>query len=367
MKQKVILLIVLAFGICCINVCAQTKKPVRRTTTQTKRTTTRSTQQGGQLMKFKQVAEDGYVWYKLKRGNLYGVRDSEGNDIIPIKYSFVDYIVSEYDGTHFFYVANGDYKGAYTREGTCVIPTNLHYTGIGLQGTSNWICWNVDKNGSQGILDARGKEVIPPIYDSLLPRQIFVNGGERGNEWFFLVKKNNMYGLSDLDGNFICPIQYNFIYYVSYNNGSFEMNCKDTEASETRFISISYSSKTRFDYQPFESLFFAFSKQSSSPSNISSNISNSTVSSSSTNSSSTSNSGNKTTTVVVEHHRDPVPVQEWQQCPACYGSGQCPNVQCGGSGWYYIGDRRSLCSRCHGSGKCTTCAGRGGQNVTVYR
>lgn len=26
-------------------------------------------------------------------------------------------------------------------------------------------------------------------------------------------------------------------------------------------------------------------------------------------------------TIVVEHHRDPVPVQEWQQCQACFGSG----------------------------------------------
>ena len=73
-------------------------------------------------------------------------------------------------------------------------------------------------------------------------------------------------------------------------------------------------------------------------------------------------------TVIIEQPgRQPVPIQEWQQCPACYGSGQCPNVSCGGSGWYYIGDRATTCSRCHGNGKCTICAGRGGQNVTVYR
>ncbi len=93
----------------------------------------------------------------------------------------------------------------------------------------------------------------------------------------------------------------------------------------------------------------------------------STTSTSTTSSSSGSNTSNTTQTVVVEHHRDPIPVQEWQQCPACYGSGQCPNVQCGGSGWYYIGDRRTTCSRCNGSGKCTICAGRGGQNITIYR
>ena len=72
-------------------------------------------------------------------------------------------------------------------------------------------------------------------------------------------------------------------------------------------------------------------------------------------------------TIVVEHHRDPQPMQEWQQCPGCYGSGQCPYFQCGGSGWYYRGDKAVTCSRCHGSGKCTTCAGKGGQYTTVYR
>ena len=61
MKQKALLLMVIVFGICSINVCAQTKKSVRGTTTHTKRTTTSSTQLGGQVMKFKQVADDGYV------------------------------------------------------------------------------------------------------------------------------------------------------------------------------------------------------------------------------------------------------------------------------------------------------------------
>lgn len=74
-----------------------------------------------------------------------------------------------------------------------------------------------------------------------------------------------------------------------------------------------------------------------------------------------------TTTVEVEHHRDPVPMQEWEQCAACYGSGQCPFVKCGGSGWYFTGDRRTICTRCHGSGKCTICAGKGGKYVIVYK
>lgn len=352
--KRTILLMVLALGMCSINVSAQTKRPTAKRTT-----TSKATQQGGQVMKFKQVAEDGYVWYKLKRGNLYGARDAEGNNIIPIKYSFIEYRVSEYSGTHFFYVAEGEYKGAYTREGTLVIPINRHYTGVGLEGTSNWICWSVKKNGHCGILDARGKEVIPPIYDSVLPQQIFSNG-ERSNIWFFLAKKDNMYGVLDLDGNLVCPIQYEFIYSVKNNSGTFEMNCKKTEMSECKDISISYSGRTRFDYNSYEDLYYAFNKQSS--------LSSTTSSSSS--SISSNNSGGGTTTVVVEHHRDPIPVQEWQQCTNCWGEGKVMCLgACGGTGTYYVGDRLHVCSSCGGTGKkiCPYCGGQGGKNVTVYR
>ena len=55
-------------------------------------------------MKFRQVGKDGYIWYKLKRGNLYGARDNDGNDIIPIKYTDVEYMCNERDGTHWFKV-----------------------------------------------------------------------------------------------------------------------------------------------------------------------------------------------------------------------------------------------------------------------
>ena len=366
MKQT-LLLLVLALGMFCINMDAQTKKQ-----SATKRTTMRrstNSQQGGQIMKFRQVGEDGYVWYKMKKVNLCGVRDSEGNNIIPIKYSFVDYRVSEYTGTHFFYVADGEYKGAYTREGTCVIPTNLHYTGIGLEGTSNWICWNVTKNGSQGILDGRGKEVIPPIYDSVVPQQIFVNGGERSNDWLFLVEKNNMFGLFDLDGNIICPIQYHFISYVRNSNGSFEMNCKETEINESRFVSICYSSKTKFDYHSYENLYYAFNKQSSSSSMASSNTTNTTSSSASSGNSNNTSSTGGTQTIVVEHHRDPVPVQEWHACIGCGGMGTMGCDNCGGSGTKYIGDRLHRCSRCNGQGiiPCNICYGSKGKYITVYR
>ena len=124
--KHTLLLMVLALGICHINVSAQTKRP----STAKRTTTTKTTQQGGQVMKFKQVAEDGYVWYKLKRGNLYGARDADGNIIIPIKYKDISYNCMDRWGTHWFVVSDNLGIGVYSREGDCIISTEMEYSSV---------------------------------------------------------------------------------------------------------------------------------------------------------------------------------------------------------------------------------------------
>lgn len=73
-------------------------------------------------------------------------------------------------------------------------------------------------------------------------------------------------------------------------------------------------------------------------------------------------------TIVVEHHRDPQPMQVWHQCTACYGSGTCK--LCGGNGWNpysYANGRYDRCLSCGGRGKCSYCAGQGGHYEVEYR
>ena len=87
MKQR-LLMMVLALGMLSINGSAQTKKrtpQVKRTTTTTTKPATTTT------TKERQVGSDGYIWYRLKKGNLYGAQDIEGRVIIPIKYTEVEY------------------------------------------------------------------------------------------------------------------------------------------------------------------------------------------------------------------------------------------------------------------------------------
>ena len=232
--------------------------------------------------------------------------------------------------------------GLKDQHGNWMVPLG-QYKKINNLGNSKFL---LTEDGSKyGLITYDGTEIVAPEVDAL----------EQAGKGYLKFKVNGFWGVIDYQGTVIIPTDRGYTNignYVSltkrfpYEMDGYKGECDNTGKQITK-IKIGTGQK-------------ADPSSSSSSSNSSSSSSGSKTSNS-------GNSGNNQSTIVVEHRRDPVPVQEWQQCPACYGSGQCPNVKCGGSGWYYIGDRRTTCSRCHGSGKCTTCAGRGGQNVTVYR
>jgi len=349
--MKKFVFLILALGMFSISVTAQTKKQ-----NTTRRTTTRSTRQSGQVMKFRQVANDGYVWYKLKRGNLYGVRDADGNNIIPIKYDGgVVYHCFESEGSHYFLVKSGDFWGAYTRQGTLIVSPARKYTSLFLSGKNGKICWVAQKNGKDIILDAKGNEIFS------LDCEIISMSSDEGVSYFH-IRKNGKDGICDLNGNVICPPEYNGCWL------------KDNGKTLVRFghpdKTINYSANTRYDYSPYEDLYYAYTASySSSSSSSTPSSSNTTISGSTSNNSNSNNTGGGTTTIVVEHQHTPQPVQEWQTCIGCGGMGTMGCDNCGGSGTKYIGDRLHRCSRCNGQGiiPCNICYGRKGQYVTVYR
>lgn len=73
----------------------------------------------------------------------------------------------------------------------------------------------------------------------------------------------------------------------------------------------------------------------------------------------------KSQKIVVEHHRDPQPVQEWVPCTGCNGSGKCFN--CNGTGQNLYSTNYMSCVGCGGSGRCEFCAGQGGHYETRFR
>ena len=360
-----LLLIVLTLGMFSINGSAQTKKQ------NVKGRTTYSTQQGGQVMKFRQVAEDGYVWYKLKQGNLYGARDADGNDIIPIRYDEVEYNCSNISGWHYFRVKCGEYNGAYTREGTCVIATERQYSLVFLSPSGDGkICWIVNRKSNTRkhiVLDAKGKELFSIECDNLDFRCTSRFGKKSDNEpvvAYFVIREGDLLskdkyeGICDLNGNILLQPESKY-HSAELRNGGHDIYWWDKEGNHYE-LPCNYNTITNNNYIPYESLYYK------SEINSSSSSSQNTIS---TSASTNSSSSGGTSTIVVEHHRDPVPVQEWHACLACGGMGTMGCDNCGGSGTKYIGDRLHRCSRCNGRGiiPCNVCYGNKGQYTTVYR
>ena len=111
----------------CLQISAQQRRkniPQRRTMTSVKKGTPQT------IKKMREVGEDGFIWYKLQKGNLYGAADIDGNTIIPIKYSDVGYCCYDGDGTHYFRVKKGDYEGIYSPKGRCIISPDRHFTSV---------------------------------------------------------------------------------------------------------------------------------------------------------------------------------------------------------------------------------------------
>lgn len=351
MKQ-IIILMVLALGMCSISGSAQT----RRTNTQQKKPSPIVPQETREY----QVGDDGFEWYKICKNGKYGAEDKNGTIIIPLEYDNVIYISynKHNDGDahgNYFLARKGDYQSCYTSKGVCVIPYTRHYCRIGKNHSSifgtYYICYIFKPNAKTGTVfcNVDGKEVCAIDKESNMDLQYYdAELKHIGGKFFFEIStvygnsEKNGRGIADINGKIIVEPKYKWISFNEEKNAFVDDNG----------IVVGYLHSINTYTNPLAN-------------NVREDISQNHMGS--INGSSSSNSGGGTTTVVVEHHRDPIPVQEWQQCPACNGSGQCPNVQCGGSGWYYIGDRRTICSRCNGSGKCTICAGRGGQNITVYR
>ncbi len=300
-----------------------------------------------------------------------GLVDKEGHLIVPMEYCDAafykgndrdHYIGNECDLPYIAVTGKGTF-GIYSIYGKCLIPISRRYAYVSPRGKAEkmyWLCEHqMNSPKKYSLCDASGKEFFTTskaYSECVLIRH-------PTNKTYALVVRDPSGHCSFIDKDekilldpYYADITKWPIRIKTIANGTMR-NLTQAEVNKVFFSANWLDGNSEYFAHASEYPMYKIGEKPSSNSTASSN----------TGSNSSNNPGGGTTTVVVEHHRDQVPVQEWQQCPACYGSGQCPNVQCGGSGWYYIGDKARTCSRCHGSGKCTICAGKGGQYVTVYR
>lgn len=314
MKQNVIILIVLALGVCSISISAQTKKqtPVKKTKVCIPKNS-----------KEYRVEMDGFEWYKVRKDGKVGAEDRNGKVLVPCEYDDVGYNNSAaVDGVPSgFWAYKSKYKGWYDYDGKCIIPYTRKYTNIFKYKRDYFgIYYECEKENHVILCDINGKEVCSVPFDLNKITAVTPMFDSNYNVFYFVLH----YGRDDL-------------YAIADGNGII-VSGPDKESTN---IGVCCSLVTTNINPLADNIFKA------------------------TQSNNKNDSDSKTSTVVVEHKRDPVPVQEWVQCTACWGSTICPN--CAGSGTVYVGSNLHRCSRCGGRKICTSCSGKGGRYYTVYK
>ncbi len=357
--KKTLFILVLAFVMCSVNGSAQTKKPVSQTT---EKGTTKSIAKDSRDYK---MENDGFEWYKICKNGKYGAEDKNSHILVPAEYDDIKYHVYDtsrdmiYNGPGF--TARKDkYYSYYLRNGKCVIPFTRKYIEI-IKHTavdefykdyesviyrlykSNhkfdhrygtyYVCRSENRKCS--LCDINGKEIFS------MDGCVYLSPDDCDGRYFFTFQtgKGDGEGIVDTNGNIIAQP---------------DGHGKSLEYHEGN-VSIVSNGK-----------FVASLSSVSSTSNI---LGNNPREDRTNDTTSSSNTGTGTSTIVVEHHRDPVPVQQWQACWACGGMGTMGCDGCGGSGTKYYGNSLRICSRCNGQGliPCNVCFGNKGQYTTVYR
>ena len=256
----------------CLQISAQQRRktiPQRRTTASVKKGTPQT------IKKMREVGEDGFIWYKLKKGSLYGAADIDGNTIIPIKYSDVDYCCLVGDETHFFTVKKGDYEGIYSPKGRCIISPDRHFTSVWIvseKTKSDKVLLNVcckNNFGEIGLCDIKGNQVVAPGYYE----KLYIQKLASDDLAYIKYKENGLDGAFDLNGNLLTkPVANCFI--KVYDDKIEIVNKNGSGDYESTYIYGSYSEETRFDYNNYDGIYRPFKAIKSSSSSSSSSRTN---------------------------------------------------------------------------------------------
>lgn len=159
----------------------------------------------------------------------YGVvtLDNPTNPIIGIRYASIEFI----EGSNDFIVKTKDGKvGIIGSDG--VTKVKLEYDQIS-EIDKNLGLYLVTTNGKQGVVNKNGKVIVYQDYDQIgLPNTI--NDENVTNKYILFdncipVKRNNLWGLIDINGNQILPIEYDGI-------GSVANKQTDSRASDVLII-----------------------------------------------------------------------------------------------------------------------------------
>jgi hypothetical protein len=180
-------------------------------------------------------------YFIIKQNQLYGVIDSDGNLITPVVYDAISR--SKVPQTKFYQVKKNGKSGLLSE--TFQEKILCRYDTIFPVAKTN--CFIIKQENRYGIIDSEGNLLMPAIYEAISDFRVFDNkfyiikkDGKLGllSETFaeqihclydtlyplsmtdfFVVKQGNFFGISDLTGHLILPVNYETItnsaeYYI---------------------------------------------------------------------------------------------------------------------------------------------------------
>lgn len=164
----------------------------------------------------------------VKRNGKYGIIKTNGTFKVPLEYDFIEY----FDTNHAF----SEYYNAKKGKVYCIFNRYLEKIGESYEpvyndfSTSNLTLAYKNLKGKIGVVDWRGKIIIPFEYDSLT---------EVENTSFFYAKKGNLNGIISEKGQIKIPIKYRNIYSVYDEFDSEESSKKLLFIADETVIDIS--------------------------------------------------------------------------------------------------------------------------------
>lgn len=219
---------------------------------------------------------DGFIQVGLpsktsqRSPNLYGVLNTNGQTILPVKYDGIDYLT---DKKRFKVVITNpkgqDKFGVLDTQGKVVVPVKYDYleriSNMGDEPT-NLMKIN-EKSGYINIVT--GEVLIKPIYDRLYITSL--NTDPQGNGLGTATLKDK-WGVLATDGRVVVPFEYDFIGELSTIRGSaiatkqdklLQLNFKNNQFVSTSELAAKYSSNfvprlsKKSDPQPFDGFYVA--------------------------------------------------------------------------------------------------------------
>ena len=143
------------------------------------------------------------------KNDKFGLINLDGEFLIePVYYG----LSAMYDDN--LVLAVNDYKicGVLNLQGDTVIPFN--YTSIKPQDSAFFY----EKNGRYGRMDKRGKVIKQYDFDKMLVKQSFDYDKMSARTAFFLVRKGEFEGITDLYGNILVPLKYHRIDWKDFSD-----------------------------------------------------------------------------------------------------------------------------------------------------